>query len=81
MRRMVRVGMGLPRHDGEVEGVVAKKDAVLILASVTAQAMLKRISQNDDAIIVFHVCLNRFKIVQHYLQRRSLEVISPSLLP
>ena len=31
VRRMVGVGMGLPRHDGEVEGVVAKKDAVVIL--------------------------------------------------
>ena len=31
VRRMVGVGMGLPRHDGEVEGVVAKKDAFLIL--------------------------------------------------
>ena len=27
------------------------------LASVAAHAMLKRISQNDDATIVFHVCL------------------------
>ena len=51
--------MGLPRHDGEVEGVVAKKDAVLIIGhtSVAAHAMLTRISHVDDATIVFHVCL------------------------
>ena len=54
---MVGAGMRLPRHDGEVEGVVAKKDAVLILGICGAHAMLKRISQNDDATIVFHVCL------------------------
>ena len=31
MWRIVGVGMGLLRHDGEVKDVVAKKDAVLIL--------------------------------------------------
>jgi len=31
MRRKVGVGMGLSRHDGEIEGVVAKKYVVLIL--------------------------------------------------
>ena len=31
MRRVVGVGMGLPCHDGEVEGVVVEDDAVLVL--------------------------------------------------
>ena len=31
MRRVVGVGMGLLRHDGEVEGVVVEDDAVLVL--------------------------------------------------
>ena len=50
--------MGLPCHDGEVEGVVVEEDAVLFWysASVAAHAMLKRMSQNDDATIVFHEC-------------------------
>ena len=30
-RREVGVGMGLPCHDGEVEGVVVEDDAVLVL--------------------------------------------------
>ena len=30
-RRVVGVGMGLPRLDGEVEGVVVEDDAVLVL--------------------------------------------------
>ncbi len=31
VRRVVRVGVGLPRHDGEVHGVVPDDDAVLEL--------------------------------------------------
>ena len=30
MRRVVRVGVGLPRHNGEIHGVVADDDAVPI---------------------------------------------------
>ena len=56
MRRVVGVRMGLPCHDGEVEGVVVEDDAVLVLG-VAALAMLKRMSQNDEATIVFHECL------------------------
>jgi len=32
VRHIVGVGMGLPRHDGEVEGVVMEDDAVLVLS-------------------------------------------------
>ena len=31
VRRIVGVGMGLPRHDGEAESVVMEDDAVLVL--------------------------------------------------
>ena len=49
--------MGLLRHDGEVEGVVVEDDAVLVLGIRGAvHAMLKRMSQNDEATIVFHEC-------------------------
>ena len=43
---MVGVGMGLLRQDGEVESAVAEDDAVLVLASVAAHAMLKRMSRH-----------------------------------
>ena len=46
--------MGLPRHDGEVESDVVEDDAVLVLGIRGRDAMLKRMSQNDEAIIVFH---------------------------
>ena len=48
--------MGLLRHDGEVESAVMEDDAVRYSASVAAHAMLKRMSQNDEATIVFHEC-------------------------
>ncbi len=54
MRRVVGIGVGLLRHDGEVEGVVVKDDAVLELC-VRGRAMLKRISQNDEVTKVFQV--------------------------
>ena len=58
VRRVVGVGMGLPRHDGEVEGVVLSWRMMRFWysASVAARAMLKRMSQNDDATTVFHEC-------------------------
>ena len=53
VRRVVRVGM--LRHDGEVEDVVVKDDAVLVLGirgrARYAQA-LKRMSQIDKATIL-----------------------------
>ena len=52
MWRVVWIGVGLLRHDGEVEGVVVKDDAVLELC---VRAMLKRISQNDEDTMVFQV--------------------------
>ena len=48
MWRIVGIGVGLLRHDREVEGVVVKDDAVL---------ELRRISQNDEVTIVFQVYL------------------------
>ena len=53
--RIVGVGMGPLCHDGEVEGVVVEDDAVLVLG-IRGRAMLKRMSQNDVAPIVFHEC-------------------------
>ena len=42
--RVVGIGVGLLQHDGEVEGVLVKDDA-----------MLKRISQNDEVTKMFQV--------------------------
>ena len=55
--RIVGIGVGLLRHDGEVEGVVVKDDAVLELCvrGRAAHAMLRRMSQNDEVTIVFQV--------------------------
>ena len=49
--------MGLPSHDGEVEGVVMEDDAVLVLG-IRGRARYAQAheSQNDEATIVFHVC-------------------------
>jgi len=52
----VGVGMGLLHHDGEVEGVVVVDDAVLVLGIRGRARFLKRMSQNDEATIVFHEC-------------------------
>ena len=54
MRCVVGIRVGLPHHDVEVEGVVVKDDAVLELRAVAAHAMLRRMSQKDEATIVFH---------------------------
>ena len=53
--------MGLPLHDGEVEVLSWRMMRFWYSASVAAHAMLKRMSQNDDAIIVFHECLTYFR--------------------
>ena len=58
MWRVVGVRVGLPRHDIEVEGVVVKDDAVLELRVVAAHAMLRHMSQKDEATIVFHEYFN-----------------------
>ena len=58
MWRIVGVRVGLPRHDIEVEGVVVKDDAVLDRRVVAAHAMLRRMSQKDEATIVFHEYFN-----------------------
>ncbi len=59
MWRVVGVKVGLPRHDMEVEGVVVKDDAVLELrVRCVAHAMLRRMSQKDEATIVFHEYFN-----------------------
>ena len=56
--RVVGIRVGLLRHDGEVEGVVVKDDAVRELRVRAAHAMLRRMSQNDEATIVFHEYFN-----------------------
>ena len=55
---VVGVKVGLPRHDMEVEGVVVKDDAVLELRVHAAHAMLRSMSQKDEATIVFHEYFN-----------------------
>ncbi len=52
--RVVGVGMGLLRHDGEVRVLSWRMMRFWYSASVAAHAMLKRMSQNDEATIVFH---------------------------
>ena len=59
MRRVVGIRVGLPRHDVEVEDVVVKDDAVLELrVCCCTHAMLRRMSQKDEATIVFHEYFN-----------------------
>ncbi len=54
VRHVVRVGVGLPRHDnGEVHGVVTVMMQLWNSASVAVLATLRRMSQNDDAAMVF----------------------------
>ena len=56
MWRVVGIGVGLLRHDGEVEGALSVRMIRLWnSASVAAHAMLKRISQNDEVTKVFQV--------------------------
>ena len=56
MWRVVGVGMGLLRHDGEVEGVVVKDDAVLELC-VRGRASYAQahIFQNDEVAKVWNL--------------------------
>ena len=53
MWRVVRVRVGLPRHDMEVEGVVVKDDAVLEL-----RVRCCKFNAQAHAIIVFHEYFN-----------------------
>jgi hypothetical protein len=52
--RLVGIGVGLLRHDGEFEGVVVKDDAVLEL-SICGCARYAQVSQNDEVTRVFQV--------------------------
>ena len=54
MWRVVGVRVGLPRHEMEVEGIVVKMKRFWNSASVAAHEMLRRMSQKDEATIVFH---------------------------
>jgi hypothetical protein len=49
MWRLAGVGV-LPRHDGEVEGVVLKEDTVLDVGVRGRARYAQAMSQNDDAI-------------------------------
>ena len=55
VRRMVGVGMELLRPDGEVEGFVAKKDAVLILVVRGRACYAQAHIPNDEDAMVFQV--------------------------
>ncbi len=54
--RIVGVKVGLPRHNMEVEGVVVIR--FWNSESVVAHAMLRRMSQKDEATIMFHEYFN-----------------------
>ena len=56
VRRVVGVGMGLPRHDVEVEGVVVEDDAALVLGVRGRARYAQAHVPNDEANIVFHEC-------------------------
>ena len=58
MWRIVVVGVGLLRHDGEAEGAVVKDDAVLELCVHGRACYTQAISQNDEVTIVFQVYLS-----------------------
>ncbi len=58
MWRVVGVGVGLLRHDGEVEGVVVKDDAVLELCVRGRACYAQAHIPNDVVTIVFQVYLS-----------------------
>ena len=63
-RRCIRPGfgayrVGAPHHDGEVEIAVMEDGAVLLLR------IRARMSQNDKATIVLHVCFSDGSCVRH----------------
>ena len=54
---MVGVGMGCRAKTGRLRVLSRRKMRFWYSASVAAYALLKRMAQNDDTTIVFHVCL------------------------